>query len=92
MNVRFKESFARDLRVLSDKALLGRIRALIESVEKASSLAEVSGLKKLRGGAYYRVRIGDYRVGLALEQDVVVFAKSPPSQGGLPLFPLKSRL
>ena len=77
MKVRFKESFARDLRNLKDKALLGRIRALIESVEKAESLADVAGLKKLRGGgAYYRIRVGDYRVGLAVEEDVVAFVRA----------------
>jgi len=76
LKVRFKESFARDLRNLKDKALLDRIRALIESVEKAESLADVGSLKKLRGGgAYYRIRVGDYRVGLAVEEDVVAFVR-----------------
>ncbi len=76
MKVRFKESFARDLRNLKDKALLVRIRALIENVEKAESLADVGGLKKLRGGgAYYRIRVGDYRVGLAVEEDAVAFVR-----------------
>lgn len=76
MKVRFKESFARDLRNLKDKALLDRIRALIESVEKAESLADVAGLKKLRGGGtHYRIRVGDYRVGLAVEEDVVAFVR-----------------
>ena len=49
MKVRFRESFARDLRAVKDKALLGRLRALIENVEKAKRLADVAGLKKLRG-------------------------------------------
>ncbi len=76
MNVRFRENFARDLRALKDKALLGGVRALVENVERAGTLAEVAGLKKLRGGeAYYRIRVGDYRVGLAVEQDVVVFVR-----------------
>jgi mRNA interferase RelE/StbE len=76
LKVRFKESFARDLRALKDKTLLGRIRALIEDVEKAGSLGEVASLKKLRGGGtYYRIRIGDFRVGVAVEEDVVVFVR-----------------
>jgi mRNA interferase RelE/StbE len=76
LKVRFKESFARDLRALKDKALLDRIRVLIEDVEKAERLAEVAGLKKLRGDeAYYRIRVGDYRLGLAVEEDVVVFVR-----------------
>ena len=76
MKVRFKASFAKDLRALKDKALLERIKELIANVEAAQSLAEVSNLKKLRGGGgYYRVRVGDYRVGLATEEGAVVFVR-----------------
>lgn len=76
MKVRFKASFAKDLQSLNDKTLLERIKALITSVEAAQNLAEVSNLKKLRGGgSLYRARIGDYRVGLILEDEGVVFAR-----------------
>jgi len=76
LKIRFKESFAADLRALKDKALLARIRALIEDVEKAESLADLAGIKKLRGGgANYRIRVGDYRLGLAAEEDAVVFVR-----------------
>ncbi len=76
MKVRFKASFARDLRALKDKALLERIKELIANVEAAQSLAEMPNLKKLHGGGeHYRVRIGDYRLGLATEEGVVVFVR-----------------
>jgi mRNA interferase RelE/StbE len=76
LNVRFQTSFARDLRALKDKALLERIKELIANVEAAQSLAEVSNLRKLHGGGgYYRVRVGDYRVGLATEEGAVVFVR-----------------
>ena len=76
MNVRFQASFARDLRALKDKALLERIKELIANIEAAQSLAEVPNLKKLHGSSgYYRIRIGDYRVGLATEEGVIVFVR-----------------
>ena len=76
MKVRFKASFAKDLRALNDKSLLERIKALIATVESAQKLAEVPHLKKLRGaGAYYRARLGDYRVGMAAEEDAIVFVR-----------------
>ena len=76
MKVRFKASFASDLRALNDKSLLERIRAVIVKVESAQCLAEIPNLKKLKGGgAYYRVRVGDYRVGLTAEEDAVVFVR-----------------
>jgi len=76
LNVRFQASFAKDLRALKDKALVERIKELIANVEAAQSLAEVANLRKMHGGGgYYRVRIGDYRVGLATEVGVVVFVR-----------------
>ena len=76
MKVRFKASFAKDLRALDDKFLLDRIKTLIAAVEAAQSLAEVPNLKKMRAtGAYYRARLGDYRVGMAAEEDAIVFVR-----------------
>jgi len=76
VNVAFKEGFARDLRAVRDKSLLRRVRVVIEEFERAQRPNEVSGLKKLKGGGnYYRVRVGDYRVGLEIEGDSVTFMR-----------------
>lgn len=76
MKVRFRASFARDLRTLKDKDLLDRVKELIENVEQAKSLSDVAGLKKLRGGGgYYRIRVAEYRVGLAVEEEAAVFVR-----------------
>jgi mRNA interferase RelE/StbE len=76
VRVEFRESFARDLKGVKDKGLLKRIKESIEAVEKAHSLVEMSNLKKLKGGGnYFRLRIGDYRLGIALEDDTVVFVR-----------------
>jgi len=73
---RFKESFAKDLRRLREQAILRRIRDAIEAVEHADSLAEVSQIKKLSGaGSYYRIRVGEYRIGLIVEGEAVVFVR-----------------
>lgn len=72
----FRDSFAKDLRSVKVKALLERVQEIIETVEKAESLAELPSLKKLKGGGnYFRLRIGDYRIGLALEDDTVIFVR-----------------
>ena len=76
MKVDFRDSFAKDLKGVKEKSLLGRVREVIEAVEKANSLTELPNLKKLKGGGnYFRVRVGDYRVGIALEDDTVVFVR-----------------
>lgn len=76
MKVEFRRSFAEDLKDIKDKALLNRVKKIIETVEKADTLAEVHGLKKLRGSDnYFRIRIGDYRIGIAFENESVIFVR-----------------
>jgi mRNA interferase RelE/StbE len=77
LKVAYRASFARDLRAIQNRSLLNRIRTIIESVEKAESLDGVPGLKKLHArGHYYRIRLGDYRIGLAIEKDTVTFVRA----------------
>lgn len=76
MRVEFRESFAKDLKNVKDKGLLKRAKEVVESVERANTLDEIHNLKKLKGsGNYFRLRVGDYRVGIALEDDVVIFVR-----------------
>lgn len=76
MKVQFRESFVKDLRAIRDKDLLARARAIVELVERASSPSDIANLKKLRAkGQYYRVRMGDYRVGLVIVHDAVTFVR-----------------
>ena len=76
MKVEFRESFAKDLKGLQDKNLLKRAKEVIEAVEKADSLMKMPNLKKLKGGGnYFRLRVGDYRVGVALTDDTVIFVR-----------------
>ena len=76
MKTAFRESFARDLAALRNKKLLKRVREVIETIEKANSLNELTRVKKLKGEKnYYRLRIADYRIGLTLESDTVVFVR-----------------
>ena len=76
MKVEFKASFARDLKRIKDKGLLRQAREVIESTESAQSLPEIPNLKKLRvEGHYFRIRIGDYRMGLTIEGDRITFVR-----------------
>ena len=76
MKVGFRESFLKDLVRVKDKRLLQRVRATIESVEKVGSLERLPGLKKLKGGgSFYCLRIGDFRAGLFVDGDRVIFVR-----------------
>lgn len=75
MKIDFTSSFAKDLKSV-DKALALRIRKVIEEIERAEFLSEIANLKKLRGrGNYYRVRIGDYRIGVEIKGDTIEFIR-----------------
>ena len=76
MKVAFRESFLRDLRAIKDAGVLRRAKEVIENVEQVDKPTDISNLKKLRGhGRYYRIRIGEHRVGLAIEADTVTFIR-----------------
>ncbi len=76
MKVEFKGSFARDLKRIRDTKLLQQVRTLIEQIEQADGLRDVTQLKPLEGfSRYYRVRIGNYRVGVIMEQGTVTFIR-----------------
>lgn len=76
MNVEFKGSFLKDLKNIKDKNLLSRVQAAILMVEQAGTIQEVVNCTKLQGSNnYYRMRIGDFRIGLAVEDDVATFVR-----------------
>jgi len=76
VNVQFKDSFVKDLRKVKDKAALKRVKEVIEQAEQARSLQDVTNLKKLKGGRnYYRIRVGEFRIGLIIEGDEIMLVR-----------------
>ena len=78
MKTEFKNSFLKDIRSIKDKKLLLRLEQFILAVENVDNLSQIPNLKKLKGQknkVYYRSRIGNYRVGLVIKQDIVVFVR-----------------
>jgi mRNA interferase RelE/StbE len=76
LKVEFRGSFGKDLRCVGDEKIKARVQERIETVERAQNLQEIKNLKKLRGGGQnYSMRVGDYRLGLILEGDTVVFVR-----------------
>jgi mRNA interferase RelE/StbE len=76
VEVEFRKSFEKDLSKLRDEGLLTRIKAVILEIEDADNLEDVSNVKKLKAeGDYYRIRVGDYRIGILINEDVVVFVR-----------------
>ena len=88
MKVEFRSSFARDLKRIRDQSVKRRIKATMEQIEEVDTLRKVSGVRKLSiSGNYYRIRIGDYRLGLLLKEDTVVFIRCLPRRDIYHYFP-----
>lgn len=76
MKTEFKSSFARDLRKIRDKETLEKIQRLILLVEQVESLESVPGVKRLQSEEpYYRIRLGDYRVGISIIGTTITFIR-----------------
>jgi mRNA interferase RelE/StbE len=45
-------------------------------VKQANVMQEIKGVRKLKGwDDYYRIRVGDYRIGIKLEEECIVFSR-----------------
>lgn len=88
MNVIFLEKFAKDLDKLKDKKAHESIKNAILKVEKTSSLQKLTGIKSLKGekGAF-RLRVGDYRIGIYFRNDIVEFARVAHRKDIYDIFP-----
>lgn len=65
MKVEYHKSFERDLRRVRDRNLLNRVKAILIELEDSESLEILTDIKAMKGHPeYFRVRIGDYRLGL----------------------------
>ncbi len=69
MRVEVRKSFEKDIEKISDKKLAEQINKLIEAMEGCAVISEIDHVKKMKAkGNYYRVRVGNYRLGLRQEK------------------------
>ncbi len=70
MNIIFDESFEKSIKKVYDKALSAKLPLVIKQVEQTKKLSDIIQLKKLQGfKSYYRIRLGNYRLGIELVLD-----------------------
>ncbi|MEI7868039.1 MAG: type II toxin-antitoxin system RelE/ParE family toxin [Candidatus Methylumidiphilus sp.] len=76
MKISFESKFAKDLRNIKDGKLLLKIKELIIECKNSETLTEIKNVKKLQGyDAFYRIRIGDYRIGLEVLENELIFTR-----------------
>jgi mRNA interferase RelE/StbE len=74
MEFRFEKSFVRDFKKVKDKSLAKEILECIQRVSEASSVNQISNIKKITGyKSAYRIRTGNYRIGIVVEKNTAIF-------------------
>jgi mRNA interferase RelE/StbE len=74
MTVTFRSYFLRQLKKIKGKDVLHLIHESILDIENAENIQQIKGLKKLTGyTSAYRIKVGDYRLGITIENDTVDF-------------------
>ena len=70
MKFKVDKSFDRDVDKIKDKKLLQRLQDCISKIENADNFGEILHVKKIEGyHSFYRIKIGDYRLGAELISD-----------------------
>lgn len=76
MNVTIDKSFDRDINRIKEIKLLNKIADCIESITKAKSYEDIKDIKKMKGAPFhYRIRIGNYRAGVVIKGNDIVFER-----------------
>ncbi|HEX7585362.1 MAG TPA: type II toxin-antitoxin system RelE/ParE family toxin [Prolixibacteraceae bacterium] len=76
MNIRVNKVFLKELAKLPARERQKVEKLLFEEVENYKSPTQIPNFRKLKGYRnYYKIRFGDYRVGLKLEDDTLYFER-----------------
>jgi len=84
----FKASFLKCIHKIADNNLKAKINECIQNVELSDNIKQINDLKKLKGHkSFYRIKLGDYRIGVKIDSDVVVFVTVAHRKDIYNLFP-----
>lgn len=77
MKTEYLPSFIRDLKKLKKTAIYSNIKSIaLEIIPQCQDLTEINNLKKIKGSTdAYRIRIGDYRLGVFIKDETVTFSR-----------------
>ncbi len=90
MEVKIDKSFRKDTRKIKDQELLNKIAETILTVRKTDNINNLKQLKKLKGSnEHYRLKIGNYRIGLLFIKNQVIFVRCLHRKDIYKFFPKK---
>ncbi|MBU3011270.1 type II toxin-antitoxin system RelE/ParE family toxin [Polaribacter vadi] len=88
MEVIYLKSLEKDLKKIKDKKLLKSLKNIFVNLEEAKYIFDISNVKKLSGHPdAYRVRVGDYRLGIFYTDETITIARFLKRNDIYKLFP-----
>lgn len=77
MKILIDRTFAKDIGKIRDRKVLQNINDLISGLEAVETLSEIPNTKKIKGDKeYFRIRIGNYRVGFEkLDDETIILIR-----------------
>jgi mRNA interferase RelE/StbE len=76
MNTLFEKSFLKDIKKIRDQRVSDNLAKVLEVIKKADDLSMIGDIKKLKGHpSAFRIKIGDFRLGLFFEDDNVILTR-----------------
>ena len=76
MEIRYSRDFIRDLGRVRDASIRRKVDRAVDDLEAASTAAEIAAVRRIAsGGRLCRIRIGDYRLGFALDGNAVTLMR-----------------
>ena len=90
MNIDIRKSFYHNIKKITDKTTKAEVKQAILAVKKAQTIRDIPELRKLEGykkGIFYRIAVGNYRIGITIEDNLVTFAKCLPRKDFYKFYP-----
>jgi mRNA interferase RelE/StbE len=76
MIIDYKASFLRDIKKLKDKKQAAILKEIISEIQSAKNYSEIKNIRKIEGSPnHYRIKTGDYRVGVVLTDDTLILVR-----------------
>lgn len=74
MNFETSKQFDKLVFKIKDKSIKARLKNVIEKIAESKNLDEISNITPIVGcPGYYRIKFGDYRIGISFEENTVWF-------------------
>jgi len=75
MKIEITKKFRKQVSKSTDRLTKKKLHKIIQQTQNANTLSEIPKLKKLKGYKQtYRIRLGEYRIGIHIQDNTIIFA------------------